>query len=188
MAKEIFANGIQIVPLSSYVDERGTFLEIFNETIPFLVKQDNLTYPKKAGTLRGLHTQIGPYAQSRIVYCIKGAFYSLSVDLRKGSPYYGKSHILLMEEEKPALQYIPKGFAHGILSLKDDTIYTIKVDESYNRDRTNHITLSAFYDANELDFDKLVPGLPLIQSQRDQKEAYQNPQEIDSGVIYTEEN
>lgn len=119
-----------------YHDERGYFCETFNQkklhmTLQEDWVQDNESMSKK-GVLRGLHFQLPPHAQAKLVRVVKGSILDVAVDLRKDSPFFGKhfKHILSGENKKQL--YIPVGFAHGFLSLEDDTIVNYKCSSHYN--------------------------------------------------------
>ena len=119
-----------------YEDERGYFMESYNQKkVEILIKdrfvQDNESESHK-NVLRGLHFQLPPHAQSKLIRVIKGSILDIAVDLRKDSSTYGKhfKHILSGENKKQL--YIPVGFAHGFLSLEDNTILNYKCSDYYN--------------------------------------------------------
>ena len=108
-------------------DERGFFLEfykysIFKEAgIDFIFVQDNHSKSKK-GVLRGLHYQLNPKAQGKLVRCIRGKVWDVAVDIRKGSPTYGKWVAVELSEENKFMLWIPPGFAHGFVAFEDSEI------------------------------------------------------------------
>ena len=113
---------------SPFIDERGEFFNLFKaEDHNFKelwgnreVKQINLSHTKKRGTIRGMHMQLEPYAEAKLITCIKGEIWDVFIDLRKYSPSYGKwKNIILSEKMKNSL-FIPEGFAHGFQSLEDN--------------------------------------------------------------------
>ena len=119
-----------------YADERGYFMESYNQKkSEVLIKekfvQDNESVSKK-GVLRGLHLQLPPFAQAKLVRVIKGSILDVAVDLRKDSSTYGQhfKHILSGDNKKQI--FVPAGFAHGFLSLEDDTILNYKCSDYYN--------------------------------------------------------
>lgn len=121
-----------------YEDERGYFMESYNQKkIEILIKdrfvQDNESMSCK-NTLRGLHLQLPPHAQSKLVRVIKGSILDIAVDLRKDSESYGQHFKSILSGENKKQLYIPKGFAHGFLSLEDDTILSYKCSDYYNAD------------------------------------------------------
>lgn len=119
-----------------YEDERGYFMESYNQKkVDKLIKdhfvQDNESESHK-NVLRGLHFQLPPHAQSKLIRVIRGSILDIAVDLRKESSTYGKhfKHILSGENKKQL--YIPIGFAHGFLSLEDNTILNYKCSDYYD--------------------------------------------------------
>lgn len=119
-----------------YADERGYFMESYNQKkTEVLIKekfvQDNESVSKK-NVLRGLHLQLPPFAQAKLVRVIKGSILDVAVDLRKESSTYGQhfKHVLSGENKKQI--FVPAGFAHGFLSLEDDTILSYKCSEYYH--------------------------------------------------------
>lgn len=124
-------------------DERGYFTETFRQDqfekalgykVDFI--QDNESKSSK-GVLRGLHYQLPPYAQSKLVRVIEGEVLDVAVDLRKGSPTYGKSVAVNLSAENKHQLFVPRGFAHGFVVLSDVVIFAYKVDNYYapNHDR-----------------------------------------------------
>lgn len=118
-------------------DNRGWFFESWNEKdfeeagLHYDFVQDNISYSAKKGTLRGLHLQKGEYSQAKLVRCLRGAIADVVVDLRHDSPTYLKwSRIELTAENKKAV-IIPRGFAHGFLTLTDDVEFFYRVDNGY---------------------------------------------------------
>lgn len=118
-------------------DERGFFLEIYKHSdfsqfgiIEHFV-QDNYS-SSTAGVLRGLHYQKNPKAQGKLVRCLKGKIFDVAVDIRKGSPYYGRWVGKELSEEQGNMLYIPAGFAHGFLVLSDKADVLYKCTEEYS--------------------------------------------------------
>ena len=130
--------GLLLVKPDVYYDERGYFFENYNEKrfreagITDVFVQDNQSFSKKA-VIRGLHFQCPPYAQSKLVRVIKGRVLDVAVDIRKGSPTYGKHHAVELSDDNLMQFYIPTGFAHGFVALEDDTIFAYKCGEFYNK-------------------------------------------------------
>jgi len=120
-------------------DYRGYFMETFSTQsmeelgIHNTFVQDNQSFTQKKGTLRGIHFQINPMAQCKIVRVIKGAVKDLAVDLRKGSPNYLKWVLVELSEENKRMLYIPRGFGHGFVTLTDDVVFCYKVDNLYSK-------------------------------------------------------
>lgn len=117
-------------------DERGFFMEVYKATefeingIRYSFVQDNHSYSKK-GVLRGLHYQLNPKAQGKIIRCIRGKILDVAVDIRKGSPWYGKWVAVELSEANKLMLWIPPGFAHGFVALEDSEII-YKCTEQYD--------------------------------------------------------
>jgi len=109
-------------------DERGVFLEVFTPKLLALLGmssnfvQDNLSYSKK-NVVRGLHLQLPPYSQAKIITVIKGRVLDVAVDLRKNSPTFGKHFSAVLDDEKRNMLVIPEGFAHGFAALSDSYFF-----------------------------------------------------------------
>jgi dTDP-4-dehydrorhamnose 3,5-epimerase len=118
-------------------DARGFFMEIWREEWqkrfgfprPFL--QDNHSHSDQRGVLRGLHFQAPPRNQGKLVWASRGAIYDVAVDLRRGSPAFGKWHALVLSSENSLRFFVPRGFAHGYITLEADTDVQYKVDAYY---------------------------------------------------------
>lgn len=121
-----------------FADERGYFFESYNEAvfkqngIDANFVQDNQSL-SNAGVLRGLHFQAPPFAQGKLVRVITGAVLDVAVDIRKNSPTYGEHVAVELTEENKTMFYIPPGFAHGFLTLRDNTIFSYKCTGLYNK-------------------------------------------------------
>ncbi|MDL5047857.1 dTDP-4-dehydrorhamnose 3,5-epimerase [Oscillatoria amoena NRMC-F 0135] len=103
-----------------------------NAGIPDVFVQDNQSLSQK-GALRGLHFQAPPFAQGKLVRVIKGAVYDVIVDIRKNSSTYGQHYGIELTEENFTMFWVPPGFAHGFVTLKDNTIFTYKCTNVYNK-------------------------------------------------------
>jgi len=127
-----------IIKPDVFADDRGYFFESYNKekfadkgiTTSFV--QDNESKSKK-GVLRGLHYQKKPFAQGKLVRVIQGAVLDVAVDIRIGSPTFGSWASIELTGENKLMYWIPEGFAHGFLTLKDDTIFTYKCTGVYNK-------------------------------------------------------
>lgn len=121
-----------------FADPRGYFFESYNETtfkqngITANFMQDNQSL-SSTGVLRGLHFQAPPYDQGKLVRVITGAVLDVAVDIRKKSPTYGQHVTIELTEENKTMFYIPSGFAHGFLTLRDNTIFSYKCTNVYNK-------------------------------------------------------
>jgi dTDP-4-dehydrorhamnose 3,5-epimerase len=107
--------------------------------LPVLYVQDNHSFTAKQGTLRGLHYQETPMAQAKLVRAVKGAVLDVAVDLRRGSPYYLKWVAVELSENNKRMLFIPRGFAHGFLTLTPNVEFAYKVDNLYSRDHDRSI-------------------------------------------------
>lgn len=137
-------DGLLIIEPTVFEDERGYFYESYNKP-KFLDKgisdqfiQDNQSLSKK-NVLRGLHFQNPPYAQAKLITVIKGSVLDVAVDIRKESKTYGQHYKLFLSESNKKMFYIPVGFAHGFLTLEDDTIFSYKCSNVYNKESEDSI-------------------------------------------------
>ncbi|TVQ76505.1 MAG: dTDP-4-dehydrorhamnose 3,5-epimerase [Flavobacteriales bacterium] len=127
---------IKIIEPRVFGDHRGYFFEAYSEKIwlehglPTRFVQDNESKSSR-GVLRGLHFQAPPHAQGKLVRVVTGSVLDVAVDIRKNSPTYGKFFALELSAENKRMLYIPEGFAHGFLTLEDNTIFQYKCTEFY---------------------------------------------------------
>ncbi|MCD6019756.1 MAG: dTDP-4-dehydrorhamnose 3,5-epimerase [Bacteroidetes bacterium] len=135
---ETHIKDLLIIKPKVFADARGYFFESYNEGVfkqngitPHFV-QDNQSL-SNAGVLRGLHFQAPPHAQGKLVRVITGAVLDIAVDIRKNSPTYGQHVAIELTEENKTMFYIPTGFAHGFLTLKDNTIFSYKCTDLYHK-------------------------------------------------------
>jgi len=129
-----FIEDLLIIEPQLFNDQRGFFYESYNKNnldINIVFVQDNESKSNK-GVLRGLHFQIPPNAQTKLVRCISGSIFDVAVDLRKNSKTYGKSFSIELSSENNKQLFIPKGFAHGFQVLSETAIVNYKVDNFYN--------------------------------------------------------
>ena len=128
---------VRIVKTRRFNDDRGWFSEVYNQQA--FVKlginagfvQDNHSFSLSLGTIRGLHFQRPPHAQDKLVRCIRGRIYDVAVDVRRGSPTYGKYVGEELSAENGLQLFIPAGFAHGFATLEPDCEITYKVSDIY---------------------------------------------------------
>ena len=126
--------GALILKPRRVVDARGSFFEAYTERafreagITTIFVQDNQSYSRYQGTIRGLHFQLPPAAQAKLVRVIRGCIYDVAVDLRVGSPTYGEWIAERFSAEAGEQLYLPRGFAHGLCTLEPDTEVIYKVD------------------------------------------------------------
>jgi dTDP-4-dehydrorhamnose 3,5-epimerase len=125
---------VKHLSLKKFGDSRGFFCETFvrrdHPDIDYL--QDNLSFSADAGTVRGLHYQEPPFAQTKLVTVLRGAAYDVAVDIRRGSPTFGRWVGVELSLEKLNQILVPRGFAHGFCTLAPDTIVHYKVDSYYS--------------------------------------------------------
>lgn len=135
-----FIQDLLIIENDIYGDERGWFTEVLSNMkfehfgLNFNIKQANHSFSKSRGTLRGLHYQNPPYDQAKLVRVLKGKIFDVAVDLRKNSDTYLKWFSIELSEENKLLLLIPKGFAHGFLTLVDNTEIEYFCDNTYNKE------------------------------------------------------
>ena len=137
---EIIETGIEglvVIEPKVFGDSRGYFFEVFNERefnekvghVRFV--QDNES-KSRYGVVRGLHFQKGEFAQAKLVRVVSGAVLDVAVDLREGSPTYGKWHAEELSAENHRMMFIPRGFAHGFSVLSEEVVFQYKCDNLYN--------------------------------------------------------
>ena len=129
--------GAYIIDLNRLEDDRGFFARTFctqefeEHNLISDVKQANTSWNEKAGTLRGMHYQVDPFQETKLVRCTRGALYDVIIDLRKDSPTYGEwIGVELTADNRTAL-FVPRDFAHGFITLEDNTDAFYMVSQSY---------------------------------------------------------
>ena len=128
--KPIILTKPEILTVPAFEDFRGYLSVPYDKSVDFTICQINQGYSKKAFTLRGLHFQEGEYAQSKLVSCLHGSIFNVAVDLRSGETFgHAYSEVLSFENRKQML--VPRGFAHGYLTLEDDTLMQWCVDNDF---------------------------------------------------------
>ena len=153
-------------------DERGYFAETFrqdklDEFLGFRINfcQDNESKSSR-GVLRGLHYQIASAAQTKLVRVIKGAVLDVAVDIRKGSPTFGRYISVELNEENKRQLLIPRGFAHAFLVLEDDTVFVYKTDNYYSPENDRGIA----YNDPAIGIDWTIDSDLLLLSEKDKKQ------------------
>ena len=137
--EKTFIEGLLIIKPKVFEDPRGYFFESFSKKtleeggLKEEFVQDNQSLSQK-GVLRGLHLQKSPHAQGKLVRVIKGSVLDVAVDIRKGSATYGKYFSIELSEQNKTMFWIPAGFAHGFLTLEDNTIFHYKCTNYYNKE------------------------------------------------------
>ena len=143
--------GVLILEPKVFRDARGYFFESFSQrefdrkaapllghTVHFVQDNESMS---SYGVMRGLHFQRPPFAQSKLVRCVRGAVLDVAVDIRKGSPTYGKHVAVELTEENHRQFFIPKGFAHGFVVLSDTAVFQYKCDEFYHPEADGGISI-----------------------------------------------
>ena len=150
-------------------DTRGSFMEAYKQKafekligrkIDFC--QDNYTNSKK-GVLRGLHYQLPPFSQSKLVSVLRGTVLDVVVDIRKGSPTFGRHYTQELTAENQLQLFVPRGFAHGFITLSETSIFMYKVDQFYKVESEGSIAPND----PALGIDWQIPELEWIQSEKD---------------------
>lgn len=143
-------NGLIVLQPKVYEDDRGIFFETYRDyelysaigrKIEFVQENQSLSYKD---VFRGLHFQYGDFAQSKLIRVAHGSVMDFVIDLRPGSKTYGKSHTELVSDENRKQVFIPRGFAHGFLTLSDTAIFQYKCDNYYNKQFEGGINPSFF--------------------------------------------
>ena len=138
--------GVYIIEPKVFGDARGYFFESFSERefqekvgdIHFVQDNESMS---KFGVMRGLHFQCPPYAQSKLVRCVRGKVIDVAVDIRKGSPTYGQHVAVLLTEENHRQFFIPQGFAHGFVVLSESAVFQYKCDNFYHPEADGGISI-----------------------------------------------
>lgn len=163
--------GALIIEPDVFPDARGFFMETFEEKRYVAALQlspeerfvqDNLNVSKK-GVLRGLHYQAPPFAQGKLVSVLRGRVFDVAVDIRSGSPTFGKHVMVELSAENHRQFWIPRGFAHGFIVLEDETIFTYKCTNVYSKEHDRGILWSD--PALSIEWGDITP----IVSEKDQK-------------------
>lgn len=135
--QELIISQVILVKAEFFPDERGFFMEIFKDSefiaggIQQQFVQDNLSYSKR-GVLRGLHYQMNPSAQGKLVSCLSGEIFDVAVDIRQGSPTYGQWVGTYLSEENHHLLWVPEGFAHGFQVVSEEALVLYKVTREFS--------------------------------------------------------
>jgi dTDP-4-dehydrorhamnose 3,5-epimerase len=161
-------DGLVVLKPTVFKDNRGYFMESYNQkninkllgNVNFV--QDNESESSR-GVLRGLHFQMPPYTQAKLVRCLKGSVLDVVLDLRKDSKTYGIFETISLTEENKKQLFIPKGFAHGFIVLSKSAIFSYKVDNYYNSDSESGVLWSDL----DLNIDWKINKNEIIVSEKD---------------------
>jgi dTDP-4-dehydrorhamnose 3,5-epimerase len=160
--------GLLIIKPDVFTDQRGFFYESYNikryreHGIDVDFIQDNLSR-SSYGVIRGLHYQLAPYSQAKLVQVLKGKVLDVAVDIRKKSPTFGQHYAIELSEENKLQFYIPEGFAHGFAVLSDDVLFSYKCNNLYKKSAERGIS----YNDPQLGIDWKIPAENAIVSHKD---------------------
>lgn len=163
-------DGVVIIEPTVFKDSRGYFFESYND-LKFINNVDFVDFVQDNeskstyGVMRGLHFQKPPYAQAKLVRCVKGSVLDVAVDIREGSPTYGKHVAVELTEDNHRQLFIPKGFAHGFAVLSDEAIFQYKCDNFYHPEADGGINILD----ESLGIDWKIPTDKAILSDKDTK-------------------
>lgn len=155
--------GVLLIEPDVFEDSRGFFIESYNYKefsklgIDTVFIQDNHSLSSQSGVLRGLHYQLEPMAQTKLVRVVTGAIYDVVIDLRKSSSTFGQWEAYILSEENKRQLFVPKGFAHGFCTLVSNTQVFYKVDQYYSKEHDRGI----LWDDSELNINWPVSS-PII--------------------------
>jgi dTDP-4-dehydrorhamnose 3,5-epimerase len=161
--------GLLIIEPSVFADQRGFFFESYSQQkyqklgIHSSFVQDNVSASVR-GVVRGLHYQLGPDTQAKLIHVLKGKVLDVAVDLIQGSPTFGEHLKLEISDENHRQFFVPRGFAHGFSVLSEEVIFSYKCDNYYNKDAERGIN----YNDPDLNIDWQIPGEEIIISPKDQ--------------------
>lgn len=176
--------GVLIIEPKVFGDARGYFLESFNAkefaektglNITFVQDNESMS---SYGVMRGLHFQNPPYTQSKLVRCVKGAVLDVAVDIRKGSPTYGKHVAVELTEDNHRQFFVPRGFAHGFAVLSETAVFQYKCDNFYAPQADGGISILD----ESLGIDWKIPTDKALLSDKDTKHALLK--DFDSPFVY----
>ena len=162
--------GVVIIEPRIFKDDRGYFYESFSQrefeekVCRTVFVQDNQS-KSSYGVLRGLHFQKPPYCQSKLVRCIKGAVLDVAVDIRKGSPTFGKYVAVELTEENHRQFFVPRGFAHGFAVLSKEAVFQYKCDNFYCKESEGSVA----WNDPQLGIDWRIPADKVILSEKDKQ-------------------
>ena len=162
---------VLVIEPQVHFDERGYFMESFRldlleKKLGYQVNfiQDNESKSNQRGVLRGLHYQIAPFTQSKLVRVVRGRVLDIALDIRKDSRTFGKHVSVELSEKNKRQVFIPKGFAHGFVVLSDDAIFSYKVDQYYSKKHERGLA----FDDKDIKIDWQISKKDLILSDSDQ--------------------
>ena len=143
--KNISIAGPKFVDPIRHSDDRGWMSELWNSVgLPRLgldvsFTQDSMAYNRNMGTVRGLHFQVPPFDQGKLIICVSGSIFDIALDMRVGSPTFGQHLSVTLSSRNPRQFWVPSGFAHGYCSLEPDTKVLYKLTKPYEQDAVGGI-------------------------------------------------
>lgn len=165
--------GLLIIKPRVFADARGFFIESYNEAryreagVDVSFCQDNMSQ-SQYGVIRGLHYQLAPHSQSKLVSVVQGTVWDIAVDLRQGSPTYGQWYGVELNDVEKTQFFIPKGFAHGFSVLSETAIFAYKCDDLYNPP----LERGLMYNDPSLNIDWKIPADKALISEKDLKHPF----------------
>lgn len=162
--------GLMVFEPKVFEDSRGYFFESYNENtfaaegVSIKFVQDNQAQ-SSYGVIRGLHYQLNPYAQSKLIRVLSGVILDVAVDIRKGSPTFGRSFVIELSSANKKQLLIPKGFAHGYSVISETAEVFYKCDEFYNKESEGGI----MYNDPDLNINWQIPAHKAVISEKDMK-------------------
>ncbi len=183
--KKLELDGVVLVTADRFGDDRGFFSETYNKRvwqengIDVDFVQDNHSVSSQTGTLRGLHFQTPPFAQAKLVRVTKGSVFDVAVDIRRGSPTFGKWVGVTLSAKEWNQLYVPTGFAHGFVTLEENTEFLYKVSATYSKDNDRSIR----FDDPSFGIEWPVDASRLILSEKDKNAPL--AKDIDTGFVYS---
>lgn len=160
--------GVVIIEPRIFTDGRGYFFESYNKLVfdkkvaPVFFVQDNESRSTR-GVIRGLHFQRPPHAQAKLVRCVRGEVLDVAVDIRKGSPTYGRHVAVVLSDDNKRQLFIPRGFAHGFAVLSDEAVFQYKCDNYYAPEAEGGISIAD----DSLGIDWRISAADAIMSPKD---------------------
>jgi dTDP-4-dehydrorhamnose 3,5-epimerase len=183
--EKLALDGVVLVSADRFGDDRGFFSETYNArvwrengiSVDFV--QDNHSVSSQTGTLRGLHFQTPPFAQAKLVRVTRGSVFDVAVDIRRGSPTYGQWVGVTLSATNWNQLFVPAGFAHGFVTLEDNTEFLYKVSATYSKDNDRSIR----FDDPEFGIDWPIEASKLVLSDKDK--AAPLAKDVDTGFVYS---
>ena len=162
MIKSTLINGLRIIPPERFLDNRGFFSVVYNTDklidlgMNILFSQVNNSYNKNSLTFRGMHYQMEPFMQNKIVTCLSGSIIDIVVDLRKNSSSYLSEEYVILSANSGEKLLVPTGCAHGFLTLEENTIVSYLIDERYSPEYEVSFNFKSLRISNYININKLT--------------------------------